>query len=87
MIAQEDPDEGVSRGQTGYVCDITSMRNKVNIGVRWDEYNGRFHTCNGSCENGYGWFVPYNMLDCIMEDMGEIMTSDCSLEVLFDITS
>lgn len=84
LTVERDPDDGVCRGATGTVCDITSMKNKLNIGVRWDQKEERYHDCNRTCEMGYGWFVPYDCITHQVSDIGEFSQSDQSIAALFE---
>ena len=87
MTAECDPEHGVLCGQTGTVCDISLMKNEINIGVRWDEHSYRYHTCKESCDNHYGWYVPYNTICHHKDDIGEIEKSDCPISALLGLTS
>lgn len=83
VSVEHDPEYGVRRGQTGIVCDISSMKNPLNIGVRWDEAKDAFHTCNMNCDDGHGWFVPYGCISLLQKDIGEITQSDHPIDILF----
>ncbi len=43
----------LSFGETGTVCAIIAH----SVGVRWDKKIYVGHTCDGFCEDGYGWWV------------------------------
>ena len=47
--------DSIHEGDTGFVCDIVSWSKTV-VGVAFDKcIDG--HNCDGTCENGHGWFI------------------------------
>lgn len=53
-IATEDSDRIV--GKTGTICAVPNLYVK-RYGVRFDDCI-KGHNCGGTCEEGYGWYVP-----------------------------
>ena len=46
------------------------------VGVRWDEYRSKRHSCGELCEMGHGWWVPYRFLEVVEElDLGDFSKS------------
>ena len=82
-----DPYNYVRYGQVGTVCHYICFGDGCDVGVSWDEENGRLHNCNGHCKNNHGRYVPHTSLQLKEIDLGEIDVSDFSLEALFDIIS
>ena len=56
-------------GDTGTVCNVLDD-NSCNIGVASDAPSGGHH-CDGTCQMGYGWWVPRRHLELIEEESVE----------------
>lgn len=87
FIADEDPDHGVIRGQTGIVKNLQDDYEYECIGVEWDIEKPRYHDCNGKCKSHHGWWVPHYDLAHEIEDLGGFDVSDLSVDSLFNTTS
>ncbi len=83
LIDHPDNNDDLSVGATGTVCDIWKRLDDEGpaIGVEWDFQSRSFHRCNGSCADGYGWYVPDPSYLALLDDPG-LEPSDMSLAVL-----
>lgn len=85
-MIKKDPNNHVTVGETGTVCDIVHLsefKYHCNIGVEWDNYHHSYHSCNGKCKYGYGRYVPHICLQIQVCDLGEIDVDDFSADILF----
>lgn len=80
VIAIDDYDE-VQRFDTGTVC-VAPYEGR-GPGVRWDRYSEYKHDCNGTCEKGYGWFIPLEMIIRNGTESQEIEESEFDLAELW----
>ena len=55
-------DNSIVLGQTGVICE---MHDPDFVGVNFNEYNIRLHSCEGKCEKGHGWNVLTHSLKLI----------------------
>lgn len=50
--------------------------------IRWDKYDKYKHNCSGLCENGHGWFTPFDRITLDQPvDLGElpkVNSEECS---------
>lgn len=83
FTADRDPDRGVVRGQIGRVCNLEEQYEDGCIGVEWDLRQEKYHDCGHTCKNHHGWWVPYEDLAHVQNDIGEFEPSDCSIDTLF----
>lgn len=50
--------------------------------IRWDKRDDAKHDCNGLCEYGHGWFVPFNKIAQDRPiDLGELPLFDTSTAI------
>ena len=65
---------GVFPGERGTVLWTSGD----NVGVRWDEYRSKRHSCGELCEMGHGWNVPagHIKLETLDLDLGELPILD-----------
>lgn len=75
----EDPDGEISYGELGTVREIGDYVDS--LGVEWDKHSDARHDLGGSCDYGYGWWVPANMVEKLGAGPG-ISISDSDLESL-----
>lgn len=80
-----DPDEGVGYGQEGTICSLENDYGTENVGVRWDIELNKYHSCSGKCDNHHGWWVPYEDIEVVSADIGEIQRSDTTIESLIGL--
>jgi len=67
-------------GDLGTVCSITTSGN---VGVAWDRYDKYgLHSCEGSCEDGHGWYFGRHASAISLFQEDDISISDQSMEVL-----
>ena len=65
------------RGQTVTVVDVSNFSledniRSIQIGVKFSRKSSQRHTCNGHCEDGYGWYYDINDLDFIEDSKKEV---------------
>lgn len=65
---------GVFPGETGAVLWASGD----SVGVRWDNYRPKRHSCSNLCETGHGWNVPTDhlKLETLTLDLGELPVLD-----------
>lgn len=65
---------GVFPGESGTVLWTSGD----SVGVRWDEYRSKRHSCGELCELGHGWNVPAShlKLETLDLDLGELPIID-----------
>lgn len=78
--AAESPD--LSVGSTGEVVVVDGDYTPP-VGVRWDNYNSSFHSLDGHCELGHGWFVYEHEIELLSEEEIETATDDELSALLF----
>ena len=90
-MIDDDPNGIVPTGMTGIVCHYTSAWEDIdgcNIGVEWDNDSpSGYHNCMGTCKLGHGRYVPHTCLALSNYDLGEIESSEISINALFDTSS
>ena len=53
------------KNKTGTIVDLCNV---YYVGIRFDEMGTKYHSCNGKCENGHGWYVhPENIVKILEE--------------------
>lgn len=73
----------IHKGDTGTVVRIIDESDFPAIGVEWDRYLGaRGHTCDGRCEDGYGYYIYHEIIkvigaeykedDCVFDDISSL---------------
>lgn len=82
FTASEDPDNGVKYGQTGTICSLDDDYGGDAVGVEWDIEKNKYHQCSGKCKNHHGWWVPFDQIERINVDIGEIEASDMPITAL-----
>ena len=56
---------------------LHETRSFPELGVRWDKGKSYMHNCDGGCEEGHGWYVPYGYLAYEeATDLGELPEAD-----------
>lgn len=75
-----DGNPAMVEGITGTVCSTGSR-----CGVRWDLEFQKGHTCNGKCENGFGWYVPYEYLELETVDNTLFENVEAELESILGV--
>lgn len=85
FIVAFDPDDGVKYGQEGIVCSLDDDYGNENIGVKWDIELNKYHSCSGKCDNHRGWWVPFEDVELVEVDIGEIQRSDTDIESLIGL--
>lgn len=53
----------ITAGDTGIIVKICSSAPRC--GVRWDAVVDSGHRCNGTCDDGHGWFVHEDEIELI----------------------
>lgn len=77
-----DDNDSISVGMQGVICTIADNA-PLYIGVRWDEEVTGGHDCQGSCADGYGWFVTASDIKRI-DDNDELEVDATELDKLLE---
>lgn len=63
VVPPSDANMRIKEGFLGVVCHVDNFER---IGVAWDDRFGGHH-CMRHCENGHGWYVPPECIECVDE--------------------
>lgn len=83
-LVTKDPNNAVSVGTIGIVCDLDHNFVGSDVGIELDYEHPNNHNCCGCCKNRYGRYVPHECLKLVVIDFGEIDTSVNSVDELFN---
>lgn len=85
LLTEDNPDDNYKLvcGDTGVVVGTkeTCVPDDPILKIRWDKYVDG-HSCDGLCEDGYGWNVSALSLRVISEDIPD--PDDADLSDYFD---
>lgn len=56
----------------GIIGKVVHFTGDLRIGVEFDTYNEEFHTCNGHCLYGYGWYFKNDEIFSVKDDSEDI---------------
>lgn len=78
IVNHPDNNSSILAEDTGTVCNISAVSS---IGVEWDKPVSGGHSCDHTCEDGFGWYVDKDEIALCGKDDVEDIDEDSFLQI------